>query len=156
MFKITGFILGFMFILFQGLFAQTDDFKFVSSVDKRELSAGEILNFKISLEGNFKVAPQIEPPPLEDDFDVISTMRSQHISLGGRSKKKIFVINIVLLAKKEGVIKIGAAKLKLGFKSYITEPIEIIVNINEDIQKRPFLPPERVPVEGEDAERITL
>ena len=153
MLKIIGFILLFLFILCLVLFAQGEGIKFFSSVDKTEVSLTETLNFKITLEGDFKGSPKIVLPRLEEDFDVVSKAQSQQISLSAGEKSKTFVLSLMLLAKKEGRIRIGPAKLKAGLKTYATEPIEI--TIKPRIDKNYLKPEKRLPIDRE-AERITL
>ena len=153
MLKISGFILLFLFIFCLALFAQGEGIKFFSSVDKTEVRLAEALNFKITLEGDFKGSPKIVLPRLEEDFDVVSKAQSQQISLSAGEKSKTFVLSLILLAKKEGQIRIGPAKLKAGLKAYTTEPIEITVK--PGIDKDYLNPEKRFPIDKE-AERITL
>ncbi|MBU2540461.1 MAG: BatD family protein [Candidatus Omnitrophica bacterium] len=156
MLKIIGFILLFLFILSLVLFAQqAEKLKFSSSVDKTEISLGELLNFKVTVEGSFKGSPEIKLPKLRDDFDIVSQTQSHRISIEAGKKNRIFVLNLMLLAKREGQINIAAAELKQGSKVYTTEPMEITVKPGKGEKKFLREPEEEFPAE-EEVERITL
>ncbi|MEW6008845.1 MAG: BatD family protein [Candidatus Omnitrophota bacterium] len=144
-------ILILIFLLISSIaFAQ--DIKFTSSVNKKEFDANEVINFKITIEGNFKTTPKIDLPKLEDDFDVVSQSTSENITWQKGEAKRLTVLQFGLLAKKEGILTIGPAKLKVGLKEYLTAPIEIKITGKID---HPQAEPEEIPQEG-NQEQITL
>jgi hypothetical protein len=159
LFKIIIFAFIFVLILCFVLFAQDEAIKFFSSVDKTQVDANELLNFKINLEGDFKQEPGIELPKLEEDFDVLSSANSENVSWQQGKVKKSSVLEFVLSPKKIGVITIGPARLKIGTKTYTTNPIQITVTgkINRgNVQPGPD---EKNPLEEgnqEEGDKITL
>ncbi len=155
MFKIIGFILLFLLIISFVLFAeQTESLKFFSSVDKTEVNVGEVINFKITIEGNFRANPKIEIPKLEEDFEIVSRTQSQRVSWEKGKKNSAFVWKLMLLAKRPGKLSIAVAKLKLGSKVYTTRPIEITVKEGIPQEKPKGL--EKEFPDYKEGERITL
>ncbi len=142
----------FLLISAVACFAQAEDIKFASSVSKTEFDANEVINFKITIEGDFKTTPKIELPKLEDDFDVVSQASSENVTWQKGMAKRTTTLQFGLLAKKEGAITIGPAKLKVGLKEYSTQPVQITITGKIE---RPIVEPEEIPEEGEQ-EQITL
>lgn len=152
MFKSALFISAFLLLSAVACIAQTEDIKFASFLNKKEFGANEVINFKIAIEGDFKSSPKVELPKLEDDFDVVSQGTSENITWEKGVAKRLTIIEFGLLAKKEGSLTIGAAKLKVGLKEYSTQPIQITITGKVE---RPKVEPEEIP-EGEQQEQITL
>jgi uncharacterized protein (DUF58 family) len=152
--KLSIFILLFLLILCFVLFAQEKEaLVFVSSIDKTQVKADEVITFKINIEGAFKANPKIELPRLEEDFDVVSKSESESISWQKGQAQRKTLLQFGLLPKKSGALTIGAAKLKVGLKEYSTEPITISVTGTSG--KREF-PHESEKAPAEDAGQITL
>lgn len=152
MFKIFVFILIFLCLLCFVLFAQNEAIKFLSSVDKSELSADEALTLKVTVEGSISGNPKIELPELTQDFFIIATSQSQEIVFKAGKSSTIYLSNITLMPKRPGEITLPAAKLKVDSKVYTTEPIKIIVKPGKPFKE---LPPEN-PEDNTDREQMTL
>ena len=152
MFKILVFILIFLILLCFVLFAQDEIVKFLSSVDKNELSTNETLTLKISIEGSISGNPKIDLPKLEQDFFIVSTSQSEEIVFKAGKSSTAYVSSIVLMPKRLGEITIPAAKLRVGLKVYTTQPTKIIVKPGKSFKELP----QETPQDNADQEQLTL
>ena len=151
--KVLIFILLFLAVLCFVLFAQeTESVSFLSSVDKNQVKADEVINFKISIQTELKASPKIELPKLEDDFEIISQATSENITWKAGQAQRVSVLEFGLLPKKAGTLTISPAKLKIGLKEYTTEPISITVSGTPKRKEAPLEP--QLP--SEESEQITL
>lgn len=137
MFKILVFILIFLLLLCLVVFAQDLAVRFLSSVDKNELGMDDLLNLKISVEGNIPGNPKIELPKLEQEFFIVATSHSENIVIKAGKSNSVYVSNITLMPKRPGEIIIPAAELKVGSKVYKSEPIKIKVIPGNPLKESP-------------------
>ncbi len=133
MFKILVLILIFLSLLCLVIFAQDEAVRFLCSADKSELGMDDVLNLKITVEGNIPGNPKIELPKLEQEFFIVATSQSEDTVIKAGKSSTIYVSNITLMPKRPGEIIIPAAKLKVDSKVYKSEPIKIKV-----IPAKPF------------------
>ncbi|MDP2940388.1 MAG: BatD family protein [Candidatus Omnitrophota bacterium] len=116
-----------------------EDLVIKSYADKDKLSQNDTLTLKIEVTGFLKWSPEIELPDLKNDFEVISSLQSQSISIAGKEKKQTAVFEYILLPKKSGKITIGEVEMKYSGKTYKTMPIDIEVTPSE-IKPKPLAP----------------
>ena len=129
--------------------AEDDSINIKSYVDKDKIKLNETIQLTIKIEGNIS-NPKIELPNLAENFDVITSLQSQNISIKGKEKSAILEFIYILQPKKEGKYTIAAVSLKYKGKVFNTEPINIEV-LPQDKISTPELPPEEVPIEeGEE------
>lgn len=120
-----------------------------AKVDKDKMSLGDTLTFIVILSGEFKSSPSIKLPEL-DGFGVISSARSQNISIIKSQTKISTEFVYILKPAKTGRLTIGKCTLLLNKRSYATEPIEI------EVLEAKEMPEEGPPVKLDASKGLTL
>jgi len=122
--------------------AGKEDISVTASTNKNEVAVGEIFKLTVSLSGNIKGKPEIEPPDLSN-FEVLSSSQSQNISIKGSVIDFKVGFVYLLRATEEGNFTIGEFAVSFAGKTYKTEPLKIVVDASREPKTMPLpkLPP---------------
>jgi uncharacterized protein (DUF58 family) len=127
-----------------------------ASVDRLKITQGEPLNFKVEITGNLTAGPEITLPDLKKDFEVISTMQSQSLSIRGKERSRQLDFIYVLVARAAGKLTIGEVSVKIGKQSFLTQAIDIEVMPSSSPQTQMPANPPQNPDEEEPGQEETI
>lgn len=96
-----------------------------ASVDKRELTLEDSVNFSITVEGTSH-APQPELPPL-DSFMIRSRGSSASLQIINGARTASITYDYLLIPKTTGTFILGPATVAMDGTTYRTEPITLVV-----------------------------
>lgn len=156
MLKIWYIILFFLFSLFSPAFAQPS---IKSEVDKKQISLGDNITYKITINSEASVIPELKIPVFKG-FNVLSDVQSSNVSLGSEGIKTTLIRAFILQSVETGKFKIEPSSVILEGKNYMSAEIEIEVKpgkikpqqLPKKPQNKPL--PEQIPSLKED--QITL
>jgi len=152
----------FLLIFTPALIFAEDSISVKSSVDKSKIPQDEVLTFKIEISGELNSEPQIELPDLKKDFEIVSTMQSQSLSIKERKINRQADFIYILTPKSVGKFTIGEVKVKIGKEDFKTQSIYIEVTAPPKPTKKELKPetpqaPQSLPSEDEpEEERVIL
>ena len=127
--KLSFFI--FFILIFSSSISQV---KLIAKVDKNKLDVNQHLRIEFSI--NKKEGANFTPPHF-NDFKVISGPR-QSVSQSWVDNEVVFKqsYTYILIPKKRGTLQISSANIKVNNKLYRTNPVSILVNSEEKINKK--------------------
>lgn len=111
------------------------DIQVTASVDKRELTLEESLNFSITVKGTTN-APRPELPTL-DSFHIRSGGSSATLQIINGTQTSSVTFTYRLLPQATGTFTIGPATVVIGGKTYRSEPITLVVKAPSKTVDRP-------------------
>lgn len=147
--KIKFIIINALFILLITVksFAETS---IKAEVDKTQITADEVLTYKITIGSTEKKIPQPKLPQFKG-FNLISQSQSSSISFGKDNIKTILVYEFILSPIKQGEFKIESSVVTVGGKTYSSQSYQIKVTAGKI---KPRILPEKIKPESQ--EEITL
>jgi len=105
--------------------AWSADIQATASVDRKEITLEDSVNFSIVVEGTQSASPP-DLPPL-DSFTVRARGSSSSFQIINGDRSSSITYNYVLLPKKTGTFTIAPATISIDGKPYRTAPITLIV-----------------------------
>jgi len=123
-----------------------------AQVDKNNLTADELLTYKLVITSDEKNIPRVQLPKFEG-FNIASQAQSSTVSFAKSNIKKIIVFAFILRPNEVGEFKIGPSQINFEGKTYKTEvfKIKIIQGKTKPLkppQKDKTLPPEQPEEQG--------
>lgn len=140
-----------------GVCAQADEapVKIKASVDKNEAALNNYLNYRVVISSSRGLDnPTIKLPGLDKDFIILSSARSQNISIAKMMTVSEIIIDYILQPKKAGEVTIEAVELSYQGKVYKSESLTITVSPSVDTA--PATPQEEDTQESVFDEKVTL
>lgn len=116
------------------------DFSIKASVDKKEVSTGEIFHYRLEIKGKF-FDPQVKLPNFKN-FSVVSQVESRNYSLEGKKVILNLVWKVSLFAPNPGTFIIEPAVVFDKGKKFSSKKIQIIVHgrpLKEKQKIQPYL-----------------
>ena len=104
----------------------TDDLKVAAQVDKKEVAAGELLTYAVTIAGTLRESPKVQLTQFEG-FQVVATAQAQQIQIEKGQPRQSLTLTYTLAPTEPGVHKLGPVKVDYQGKSYETQPIEVTV-----------------------------
>jgi len=114
-----------MILLLSAEAAVSAKLQVTASVDKRELTLEDSVNFSITVEGTSN-APQPELPPL-DSFMIRSRGSSSSLQIINDARTASITYAFLLIPKTTGTFILGPATVAIDGTTYRTEPITLVV-----------------------------
>ncbi len=119
--------------------ASAEDLKVAAQVDKKEVAAGELLTYAVTIAGSFKEPPKVELTRFEG-FQVVATSQAQQIQIEKGQPRQSLTLIYTLAPTGLGIHKLGPMKVEYQGHLYETQPIEVTVVAGSSEKKSPSVP----------------
>ena len=121
--------------------ASTEDLKVAAQVDKKEVAAGELLTYAVTIAGSFKESPKVQMDQFEG-FQVVATSQAQQIQIEKGRPRQSLTLVYTLAPMVPGVHTLGPMKVQYQGHVYETQPIEVKVTGVSSGKRAPAVPEE--------------
>ncbi len=108
--------------------AYTEEVKVAAQVDKKEVAAGQLLTYAVTVTGSLKESPKVQPAQFEG-FRVVATSQAQQIRIEKGQPQQSLTLVYTLAPTAPGIHTLGPVKVEYQGRVYETQPIEVKVAV---------------------------
>ena len=111
------------------------EIKITPELSKEKVMVGEVFEYRINIEGSFRITPQVSIPELKN-FKIISRQQVYNYHIEKGKIKANLRYKFSLVALREGDFEIKNFKLKLGLKEYKVTPLKVKVKGIKELPRK--------------------
>ena len=91
--------------------AYSDDLKVAAQVDKKQVAAGQLLTYAVTIAGSLKESPKVQLTQFEG-FHVVATSQAQQIQIEKGQPRQLLTLVYTLAPTEPGIHTLGPVKVE--------------------------------------------